>query len=181
FSSFGKTLGVSNFPTLNNSVDKIILIDPSGLTVDSVNYNLKWYNDADKQQGGWSLELLCPDTLRYDSANWLASLDPAGGTPGRQNSQFGKKFDQTPPLLMSVTVLGPNQLQLQFNERINTASAQAVINYTVNSDIGNPISVLISDNNEVALTFQNSFKNGITNLLTISGVSDISGNVIQLT
>ena len=31
FTSIGKTVGVSNFPTLNNTGDKIILLDPTGL------------------------------------------------------------------------------------------------------------------------------------------------------
>ncbi len=180
FSPTGKTLGVSNFPTLNNSGDKIILIDPTGLKVDSLTYNLKWYNDADKQQGGWTLELLNQDTLRYDSANWLASIDASGGTPGKKNSQFGKNFDQTPPTLVSISVINQNQLQLLFNEKLEQSSANALTNYTANNQLGNPQSTALSvDKKTVTLTFLRAFKNGVTNSLIISGISDLSGNMIK--
>ena len=180
FTPLGKTLGVSNFPTLNNSGDKIILLDPTGLKVDSLTYNLKWYNNADKQQGGWTLELLNSDTVRYDSANWLVSIDPGGGTPGKINSQFGKFFDQTAPILISLSVVNKNQLQLQFNENLEQLSVQTLTNYLVNNQIGNPQSASLSaDKKTVTLVFQVDFKNGITNSLNIVGLSDLSGNILQ--
>ena len=180
FASFGKTLGVSNFPTLNNTGDKIILLDPTGLKVDSLSYNLKWYNNADKQEGGWTLELLNSDTLRYDSANWLVSIDPVGGTPGKVNSQAGKFFDQTPPVLISISVINKNQMQLIFNEKIEQLSAQMLTNYVINNQIGNPQNTSLSvDKKTITLQFQVDFKNGITNSLTIVGISDLSGNSIQ--
>ena len=180
FASFGKTLGVSNFPTLNNAGDKIILLDPTGLKVDSLSYILKWYNNADKQEGGWTLELLNSDTLRYDSANWLVSIDPVGGTPGKVNSQAGKFFDQTPPVLISISVINKNQLQLLFNEKLEQLSAQTVTNYVINNQIENPQTALLSvDKKTVTVVFQVDFKNGITNSLTLFGISDLSGNILQ--
>ena len=178
FSPLGKTIGVSNFPTLNNSGDKIILLDPTGLKVDSLKYNLKWYNDADKQQGGWSLELLHSDTLRYDSANWLASIDMNGGTPGKQNSQFGNKFDQTPPLWVGISTINDHQLELLINEALDLASVQNLSNFFTGL-YGNPTSTSLSANKRIiTLSFQNSFANGITDTLSVSGLIDLSGNLI---
>ena len=182
FSPLGKTIGVSNFPTLNNSGDKIILLDPTGLKVDSLKYNLKWYNDADKQQGGWSLELLNSDTLRYDSANWLPSHDVMGGTPGKKNSQDGKFFDQTPPTLHSVSAINQTQLQLLFSEKLEQSSAQTSLNYTVNNQIGNPETATLSaDKKSVTLVFQSAFKNGISYSISVVVISDLSGNILQET
>ena len=180
FALFGKTLGVSNFPTLNNSGDKIILLDPTGLKVDSLTFNLKWYNDADKQQGGWSIELLNPDTLRYDSANWLASIDASGGTPGKQNSQFENKFDQTPPTWLNVYVVNQNQLQLTFNESLNPASVQNLNNFFVDNQIGSPTNIILSlDYKIITLSFQNEFANGVIDSLSVSGLTDLAGNLVQ--
>lgn len=180
FTPLGKTIGVSNFPTLNNNGDKIILIDPSGLKIDSLIYNLKWYSDIDKQQGGWSIELLHPDTLRYDSANWLASLDAKGGTPGEQNSQFGNKFDKTDPELISLFVVSQNQLRLLFNEHLDLSSAQNISNYTVKNLLENPVNAALAvDKRSITLTFNNTFKNGLTDTLTIKSISDLSDNAIK--
>jgi len=178
FTPFGKTIGVSNFPTLNNNSDKIILIDPTGLIVDSLVYTLKWYNDSDKQQGGWTLEMLNSDTLRYDSANWLAALDVTGGTPGRQNSQFGNKFDQTSPLWMDLSTVNDHQLEVEFNEALELITIQNLNNFK--SDLyGNPVSATLSANNKtITLSFQNSFANGVSDTLSISGLTDFSGNLI---
>ena len=178
FTLFGKTMGVSNFPTLNNNGDKIILIDPTGLRVDSLTYNLKWYNDADKQQGGWTLELLNPDTLRYDSANWLVSFDVTGGTPGKQNSQFGNKFDQTPPLWVGLSFLNDHQLKVEINQILALSSIQNLNNFK--SDLyGSPVSATLSANKKtITLSFQNSFVNGVADTLSISGLTDLSGNFI---
>ncbi len=180
FTSLGKTLGVSNFPTLNNANDKIILLDPTGLKVDSLSYNSKWYNDADKQQGGWTLELLNPDTLRYDSANWLVAIDATGGTPGKQNSQLGNKFDQISPELINLSVVAQNQLQLLFNEPLDLISSQTISNYFVTNQSVNPQTVLLApDKRTITLTFQAIFINGVTDSLTITKISDVSGNLIK--
>ncbi len=182
FTSFGKVFGLSGFPSLNNSGDKIVLADSSGQKIDSLVYSLKWFNDADKQQGGWSLELLNTDTLRYDSANWLPSVDPTGGTPGKKNSQFGNHFDQTPPALVNVSAANDHQLVLLFNEKLDVATAETAGNYVVNNEVGQPItSSLSTDKKTVTLTFQKIFKNGFTNSISISGVSDVSRNTLQNT
>ncbi|MBK5279833.1 MAG: lamin tail domain-containing protein, partial [Bacteroidia bacterium] len=179
FSSLGKTLGTSNFPTLNNSGDKIILLDPTGLKVDSLSYNLKWYSDADKQQGGWTVELLNPDTLRYDSTNWLASFDIRGGTPGKQNSQFGKQFDQTPPTWLNLLVINQNELLLNFNEALNTTSIQNPTSYSINNQIGSPTKItLSSDKRAVTLSFSEVFVNGVIDTLSVVGITDLAGNLL---
>jgi len=118
FDGYGKSLGAPGFPTLTNSGDRLVLQDASGTTIDSLLFTDRWYKDTEKMNGGWSLELIDPENLCSGSGNWVASEDPSGGTPGRQNSVFANKPDLTGPALISVFPLSSRKLKLTFNERL---------------------------------------------------------------
>ena len=89
-SAFSNVLGISSFPSLNNSGDHLYLKSDIGTLIDSVNYLDTWYRDAVKAAGGWTLELINPNTaINCSSAtNWIASNTPLHGTPNKQNSVF---------------------------------------------------------------------------------------------
>ncbi len=178
FSSYQNVIGVSNFPSLNNSGDLVLLKGSSGLTVDSLNYSLSWYRDADKQQGGWSLERIDLGKSSTDPLNWVASQDVTGGTPGKQNSWFGKNPDVSPPKLVSLIVKSDSQLELMFDEPLQQSSLD-VTNFSVNNSIGAPtIAQLLSDQKSVSLSFYSKFQNGVENAISITTVSDVAGNGI---
>jgi len=114
----GSVFGVANFPTLNNSSDMLTLKTPLGETLDSINYNLSWYRNIDKQEGGWSLELIDPKNPCGEEENWAASENENGGTPGAINSINANKPDLTGPRLTHVNVISSTQLLLTFNEKL---------------------------------------------------------------
>ncbi len=118
FSSFGDVLGLTNFPTLNNDGDALVIQSSAGLVLDSVNYSSDWYLDDDKKEGGWSLELIDTSNPCGENENWIASENANGGTPGTQNSVFANKPDLTGPKLISVIPLSSTVLRLQFNEKL---------------------------------------------------------------
>ena len=179
FSSFQNVIGVSNFPSLNNSGDLVLLKGSSGLTVDSLNYSLSWYRDADKQQGGWSLERIDLSKSSIDPSNWVASQDVTGGTPGKQNSWSGKNPDVSPPKLVSLIVRSDSQLELMFDEPLQQSSLD-VTNFSVNNSIGAPtIAQLLSDQKSVSLSFYSKFQNGVENAMSITTLSDVAGNSIR--
>ena len=60
--------------------------NPSGQVIDYLVYSDSWYQDAIKDDGGWSLERKNPFNPCSSDKNWIASIDPSGGTPGRKNS-----------------------------------------------------------------------------------------------
>ncbi len=126
-SKFGLTanvIGVSNFPTLNNSSDTLVIRTPGGLLIDSVGYDLSWYRDLDKQEGGWSLELIDPNNPCGEEENWTSSENEQGGTPGVVNSVNANKPDLTGPQLTSVAVLSTHKLLLFFNEKMENPISQ---------------------------------------------------------
>lgn len=115
FSGYGKTIGLPNFPTLNNDSDALTLT--KNVTIDSVRYQSFWYRDEDKQSGGWSLELIDPENTCGEANNWTASEDAKGGTPGKQNAVFANNPDLTGPRLLSV-VATSTSIQLWFDEKL---------------------------------------------------------------
>lgn len=122
-------MGVSSFPSLNNSGDKIVLKSAEGITIDSVQYSDSWYKDSEKKEGGWSLELIDPNNPCGEEENWSASEDESGGTPGKQNSVYANKPDVTGPSLRSAFADSPVTIRLEFDEKlakeeVNPASIQ---------------------------------------------------------
>jgi len=143
FTPFGNRTGISSFPSLNNAGDNLKLFDPSNNPIDSVNYDLAWYQDAVKDDGGWTLELINPDatSLCASSGNWIASNNAAGGTPGTQNSVFNNSPDVTPPALLSVFAIDSMHIELCFSEAINPALLGTVTSYIISNGIGQPLSL----------------------------------------
>ena len=60
-------VGVTSFPSLNNAGENVSLMDASSNLVDEVNYTDSWYQDASKEDGGWSLEQINPLSLIHIS------------------------------------------------------------------------------------------------------------------
>jgi hypothetical protein len=119
FKALGSTLGLSNIPSLNNSADVLVLRDADDLVIDSVSYDLSWYRDTEKSDGGWSLELIDPQNVCAESENWEASSDPAGGTPGKINSVSASNPDLTAPRIDLVLPIADDTVRIFFNEKLS--------------------------------------------------------------
>jgi hypothetical protein len=178
FSHYGRVMGLTNFPTLNNDGDNITLRNPLYRTIDSVKYALDWYRDADKQEGGWSLEMIDPNNVCGEGENWAASEDPSGGTPGRQNSIFANKPDLTGPRLHSVIPQSTTALILTFNEKLekDLSAAQFVISPAIT--IGRKY---FKDPSlrQIAVELSQDLMPREWYAIRVSDLSDCSGNPIQ--
>jgi hypothetical protein len=120
---------VTSFPSLNNSGDDIVLKDSALNVIDRVAYTDSWYNDAFKQEGGYTIELINPGDPCSDRSNWTASNAVPGGTPGMQNSVHDPAPDTQTPSLVSTNVIAPDLLELVFSEGMDSVSlANAVMN-----------------------------------------------------
>lgn len=86
--------------------------------------------------------------------------------------------DTTPPILIKSTVVNSKEIDLDFSEKIDSLSAIQVSNYTINNNVGSPLSATIdsTNNNRVHLTFSNELPNGKECSLTISEISDLESN-----
>ncbi|MBL7994123.1 lamin tail domain-containing protein, partial [bacterium] len=78
----------SNFSSLNNSGDLIVLIDSLGITVDSLFYEASWGGGLDI-----SMERVFADSASTNPLNWASSEALRMATPGSLNSQTPVPFD----------------------------------------------------------------------------------------
>ncbi len=178
FQSFGDVIGLSGFPTLNNSGDQLKLFDFYNNLIDEVNYTDAWYRDEDKRNGGWTLELIDTDNICAEDDNWAASEHPSGGTPGRQNSIKASKPDLTGPRLLSAFPETANRLLLKFDEKLDNALPDAG-RFILMPAIGINTVTFGATLRELVLELAANLQPGTEYTLSISDVYDCSGNLIQ--
>jgi len=184
FTALGYTnkLGVSSFPSLNNAGDNVYLKTNAGVFIDSVNYKDTWYQDAVKKDGGYTLEQINPNlnVSCSQSSNWIASNDADGGTPGFVNSVYSLAPDVIAPKISSVTVLDSLHVSVCFNDAIAPSQLTIASNYLINGSIGSPsLAINSSGNMCVTLSLSNKLINATNYTITISGITDCSGNVLS--
>ncbi len=179
FKPFGKTIGLSPWPSLNNAGDVLKLISPENLIIDSVNYADTWYRNAAKKSGGWSLERKDPGSKCQGLFNWFSSLDTTGGTPGKENSIYAPGFDLLPLNADSLKQLSDTTIKLFFNKPLNSSTLVAQ-NFSLTPYAG-VIKKVMSDGElkEVTLFYDIKFKPGADYQLLVSGLEDCSGILVS--
>ncbi|WP_231463358.1 lamin tail domain-containing protein [Pedobacter sp. Leaf132] len=183
FKPFGKTIGLSPWPSLNNDKDILTLSDNTGNIIDKVAYSDTWYKDETKKKGGFSLELIDPKNICKGSQNWIASADNFGATPGKQNAVYGSQKTNDILKLSSANILDSITVQIEFSKSIDSLSASIASNYVINNGVGNPKSVIIEspDFKTVTIQFLTAFTRGIENTIIINNVTDCAGSLISPT
>jgi len=181
FKPFGKTIGISPWPGLNNDGDILTLSNANGDVIDKVAYYDAWYKDDVKKKGGFSLELIDPKNVCKGIQNWMASNDAAGGTPGKQSSVYHAQISSEIPKILSTTILDSLTVQVEFSKPVDSLSAAQFSNYAINNGIGNPVNVTIQSPlfTTSVLKFAAPLTRGLENTLTIKNVSDCAGNQID--
>ncbi len=175
FSEFSPVLGLSNFPSLNNNHDKIMLKNQNGLLLHQVSYSDLWYGDNDKKQGGWSLEMIDLNNPCGGETNWTASVDPSGGTPTRKNSVAAHKPDLTPPQLIRASITDSLSIELFFDEAPDTTTLTPA---QFHLDQNNSLSGILPADNKIMLVFARPFTPGELHTMTISWIRDCNGNTM---
>lgn len=184
YQSFGKAIGVSGLPTLSNGGDTVLVRTASGELSDYVFYSDSWYQDLERSTGGYSLERIDLNYVDCNNAgNWIASPDPAGGTPGTQNAANGPFADNTSPSLISIRPLSRNEILLAFSEQMDPATLEDITAYSGNNNLGSPViaQAIAPDFSRVRLTFTIDLDSQVIYQLEITGLSDCVGNVFSET
>jgi hypothetical protein len=174
---FGKTVGVT-LPSLNNTGDLLKLKDPDETEIDVVDYKLAWFQDAQKDDGGYSLEQINPSLKCSDASNWKASNALIGGTPGTANSIFQNIPDVAAPILDSVVVLNQAIIKLVFNEILN-ASPPVPSSFSIPGMVIENVLYQNPNSKSIILQLQNLITIGQDYVLTISNIKDCEGNQIS--
>ena len=178
FQDFGQVLGMESFPSISNDGSELKLLSADSTIINQVNFERSWYQDNDKDDGGWTLELIQLDGPYDCPNNWRASIDPKGGTPGQSNSLLGSSPDADAPILISVTQESEFELLLQFDERLDVSSASAPDNYSITPELA-IADVFLQEpgRTNLLLTLDEPLEGGITYTLTIApNLKDCIGN-----
>jgi hypothetical protein len=179
FNAFGNTIGVSNFPSLNNDADIISLYSATGSLIHAVAYNNNWYQNAVKSEGGWTLEMIDTKNPCAGLSNWKASTHNNGGTPGKRNAVDAINTDELPPALLRTYTIDSITITAVFDEPLDSNTATLTANYTINN-IGHPVSTLpvMPACTEVVLKLSTQMSPQATYQLTVKNVTDCAGNAI---
>ena len=178
YSPYGGVIGISSFSALTNGGDSLTLLDNNSNTLDIVNYNISWYQDNQKDDGGWTLERINPNHPCSNSLNWMASLDVNGGTPGAQNSVFDTLPDTKAPEISLVNIISTTQLGVLFNETMDSASLANAV-YTITGGISVTLVTINTNNQGVSITVSPVLDSSTVYRLTIVGANDCSANLLS--
>jgi hypothetical protein len=176
FSTFGNVMGITSFSALANTGDSLTLVGPEAQVVDVLVYSDSWFATATKAAGGWTLEQINPQyPCANNATNWSESSDASGGTPDATNSVFDPSPDNTAPIILSGNITGTNQVTLVFSEPIDTTGFTTgqigIIPFNSADSFfwSNGLTVL-------NITSTSALVTGNTYSITVSGLSDCSGN-----
>lgn len=113
----GVAVAEVNLPSLTNSGDVITLLSGSTL-LQEITYTEAWYNDPEREDGGYSIEYVGEGADAGCGGSWKSSEDPSGGTPGRVNTVLGRVVDSTPPMVTGFNVT-ESLIEIFFDEAID--------------------------------------------------------------
>jgi hypothetical protein len=175
---WGTTLSVS-LPALRNTGNLIQLTDAGGVEYDAVHYVDTWYKDTMKKNGGWTLERIDPLRNCGEAANWTASSNPEGGTPGAQNSVYADNTDNDAPELLWAGAVSVASVALYFSEAMNAESLKNPGNYRLSGGVGFPDTVAVPDESTVILGWEIPLEVNKTYLLYLENISDACSNILD--
>jgi Lamin Tail Domain len=175
FNSFGTSVALSPWPSINNDGDTLILLSPPGLTIHAVAWNKQWYGNEFKASGGWSIEMKDIRLPCLGRENWAASVDIKGGTPGQTNSMAAIVGDTVAPLLLYSYMPDSISLALVFSEPLNPVSIPTVLLFhpeltILSSSLSPPLF------NSLVITFRDPLPEADLYLLQSEGLTDCMNN-----
>lgn len=175
--NYGPTCGFPSF-AITNAGATLRLLTSDETLVSEVSFNDTWYHDADKRDGGWSLEQIDPFNPCAGTVNWSASTDVSGGTPGRENSINAP--NETAPEVARVSMLGDDMVMLWFDQQMDRTSLQDPEQYLVEELDLNPVEVICNpvENSSLELLFDYHFEEGVIYTLLLNGMESCSGQPI---
>jgi len=176
FEPFGKVVTVSSL-SLTNSGEELRLIDPDNNLIYKVNYSDAWYKDNTKKEGGWSLELINPNSTCDESSNWIASQDATGGTPAKENSVWKKNPDKTAPEVSKIEILNLKTLKLTFSENVDSLTMTDKNSYQISNT--NLSALNFQTKNTVNLQFSTNLDSATLYQIEIKNIKDCAGNVLN--
>jgi hypothetical protein len=114
------------------------------------------------------------------AANWRASVDAIGGTPGKKNSVDAVNIDRTLPALLRAWAPDSLHITMLFDEPLDSLKASLTTNYKISDGIGIPQSASVPAPrfDRVTLKLNSSILRNKVYNVTVSTLTDCMGNTI---
>jgi hypothetical protein len=177
---YGATISVSNFPSLGNEGDQLILKAADGSVIHAVSYSSLWYRNELKKEGGWTLEMIDAGNPCSGYSNWQAGTAITGGTPGQVNSLNAENRDTTAPQLKNAYCTDSTTIVIVYNEPVDSLNGATTGNYSIDNNVAILKAITLSPFfNEVQLTVNTALQQDMIYTITVSNTSDCKGNIID--
>ena len=111
FATSTNSVFLSNFPSLNDSGDGVVIADSNGVVIDSLFYDDSWGGS-----NGVSIERKDPFAASNDPSNWATSTSQNGFTVGSQSSVFEEDTEAPSVVFATHSEVG---LRVVFSEFIS--------------------------------------------------------------
>ncbi|MFH1159755.1 MAG: lamin tail domain-containing protein [bacterium] len=165
--------------SLSNEGTRLTLRNDRNQVIHSVEYNPGWFQGSWKEEGGWSLEMVDSTNPCGCEENWKPSIDPTGGTPGRENSVKGTHPDLTPPEAVRSYFTDLNTWEVLFTETLDSTSIGLPDTWLLEPGETHPDTLypLAPSYRSLRLVFPGDFTAGLLYTLTGQGnLADCAGN-----
>ncbi len=166
---------LANFPSLNNSGDRLQMIGTDGLIIDDVSYDMSWFGTSALPDGGISLSLIYPTNLCEGKKAWAASKESIGGSPGERNLGWNILPDTIAPVLCTYQTINQTKILLVFDDKTSLGK----LKYLFNSDSIEADFVWSSFSNDSFIFNWLPLAERETRMFQLNNWSDCSGNQLN--
>lgn len=125
---------IINYSSLPNNTGFIGLYDSLKNLVHEVEYYSSWHGNENKNNGGWSLEMIDPEAYCVRDENWSSSVNIIGGSPGLQNSIY-TVLESDSLTLEKVQILDEKSIALIWSENIYDEQLLNIQNYIMSDNL----------------------------------------------
>lgn len=170
---------LSRYALLNEGT-RVSLLSPEKKVIHTLFYTENWYDDPNKTDGGWSLEMIDPANTCGGDANWTACQDPLGGTPSRPNSVAGSRPDTVAPRLLRASLPRDSAVLIHFSEAIASPALTDPATYAFRPSL--PIRSIMTDpgrREALLLLAEGLKKDSLYQLYTQRPLRDCRGLALQ--
>lgn len=168
FSEYTNVYGMSSFSLTNGGTQLVLRNQDAGI-IHQLEYDDDWYDDEEKEDGGWSLEAIDPLEYCMEESNWTASTDSRGGSPGLLNSVDGIPEPVEDLFIQRIELLTAVSIRVYFSQKMDSIQLGQLAHYSIDQGMGLPLDCHIEGPKylSVQIILPDSLQRGIVYTLEI--------------
>jgi len=159
--------------SLNNTEGYIGLFDTDDKLVHEVQYDKQWHRNPNKENGGWSLEMMDANNFCSGKSNWKSCENNLGGSPGFVNSIQQENPDTIATLIDEILLIEDDEIQIIWSENLYDSTLYFFNSYVFSNEL-NPRSIN-HFMNETHIRFFDDLEEGLVYEIRIDSIVDCQG------